>query len=67
MIKQIIYTNLDNQDFIVVPEISTTCVNPRSIKLEISNGCSYMYFLNKEEIDEFCQILQDLKKEVWDE
>lgn len=69
MNKQIIYTNKDNQDFTVVPYVSTAAFpgKPTDVKLTIANGCSELYFLDKYEVDEFCKILQEVKKEVWGE
>lgn len=65
MNKQIIYTNKDNQDFSVMPYTSNLGTKPTDIRLSIANGCNELYFLDKYEVDEFCKILQEVKKEVW--
>lgn len=68
MNKQIIYTNKDNQDFTILPYIPTAYSaggKERDMVLTIANGCNQLYFLDKHEVDDFCKILQEVKKEVW--
>lgn len=68
MNKQVIYTNKDNQDFTILPYIPTAygaVGEEKNVVLNIANGCNQLYFLDKYEVDEFCKILQEVKKEVW--
>ena len=70
MKKSIIYTNRDNQDFTIEPYVPKTYIEAEEEKnmvLTLSNGTSQLYFLSKDEVDEFCKILQEVKKEVWHE
>ena len=61
MKKNIIYTNLDNQDFTL--EIKDKSYGlTEYLQFTISNNCNYICLLNKEEIDEFCDLLQEYKK-----
>jgi hypothetical protein len=53
MKKQVIYTNKDNDDFV----IENHTENPPVLKFGICNGGSMLYFLDFEEVQEFCEIL----------
>lgn len=67
MIKQhIIYTNQDNQDFTIDTSIDPVDNTYGNMSLQLSNGSSSLYFLEADEVDEFCELLQQYKKEVWD-
>jgi hypothetical protein len=50
MERKVIYTNKDNEDFII-EQSSTT------LKFEILSGSSSFYFLDFEEVQDFCQML----------
>lgn len=68
MKKEVIYTNKDNQDFKVethIPAYNTAAGEGKSLRFYISNGCSEFYFLDSTEVDEFCELLQEKKKEIW--
>lgn len=59
MIKTVIYTTKANQMFSILPD-------NKGIVLNISDN-NYLTFLNKEEVDEFCKILQTMKEDFWSE
>lgn len=70
MKKDIIYTNKDNQDFRLepfLPNYATAAGKEANLRFYISNGCSEFYFLDSIEVDEFCELLQEKKKEIWQE
>lgn len=62
--KTIIYTNKDNQDFEIKPYTNTSTIG-YSLLLNISNGCNALFFNSSEEVDEFCALLNEVKKEIW--
>ena len=66
MKKQIIYTNLDNQDF-SLENYKSNLNGSKAVKFTIHNGCSEFYLLSLQEVDDFCDLLQQLKKEVFNE
>lgn len=59
MIKTVIYTTKANQMFSILPD-------NKGIVLNISDN-NYLTFSNKEEVDEFCKILQTMKEDFWSE
>jgi len=68
MKKQEIYTNLDNQDF----ELNryTSKLNDETnygdcLEFIQCGGGSHFYLLSAKEVDEFCELLQIKKKEIW--
>ena len=70
MKKQEIYTNLDNQDFEInryVSKMKPETSYSDCMELVISNNCSHFYLLTSKEVDEFCELLQNKKKEIWKE
>ena len=52
MTKKVIYTNKDNQDFEINIKIG------KHIHLEIIGGNNSLYFLDMDEVNEFCEILK---------
>ena len=65
--KQEIYTNLDNQDFEVnryANKMKAETNYSDCMELIINNNCCF-YLLKPEEVDEFCELLQTKKKEIW--
>ena len=58
MQKQIIYTNKDNQDFEVLTN-KNTITGKNNISIEIIGGNNCLYFLDKKEVHEFCEILMN--------
>lgn len=61
MKKEIIYTTKDNQDFSIKLE-DNIYHNNKVLLFSIFNGASNMYFLDVNEVDEFCELLQEYKK-----
>lgn len=59
MIKTVIYTTKANQMFSVLPD-------NKGIVLNISDD-NQLTFSNKEEVEEFCKILQTMKEDFWGE
>jgi len=57
MKKQIIYTNKDNEDFTITAEFPTDIKS--NVVLRIIGGNNCLYFLEKEEVSEFCEILMN--------
>ena len=67
MKKVEIYTNYDGQDFTFSKESN---IKEKSnwepyLKFELNTGSNYFSFLPSEEVDEFCELLQKKKKEIW--
>ena len=71
MKKKIIYTNLDNEDFELneysSPEEEPDTPYRNFLEFSIVNGNSEFYLLTPEEVDEFCNLLQEKKNEIWTE
>lgn len=53
----------DNQDEFIVSKSPDVRLNLR-LKLEILNSETTL-FLSEKEVDEFCELLQQKKKEIW--
>ena len=58
---------MDNQDFILEVYKSTYPSMRVSLRFFLSNQANEFYFLSPEEVDEFCELLQEKKKEIWQE
>ena len=67
MKKVEIYTNLDNQDFCLLEQAGMTEKSNWNnyLHFQIQGGSCNFYFLSPEEVDEFCELLQEKKKEIW--
>lgn len=65
--KQIIYTNKDNEDFSLLENTNIKEASEWKNYLEVNiiRGNSSIYLLSPKEVDEFCELLQKRKKEIW--
>lgn len=57
MKKTITYTNKDNEDFEISAEFPTDIQS--NVVIRIIGGNSCLYFLDKQEVSDFCEILMN--------
>ena len=66
MKKEIIYTNKDNEDFTVTSVDYQLIAGTQSqVVFTIRSGGNQFYFLDFKEIEEFCEILKEEGKKIF--